>query len=173
MNTLQIQRHMKLRPLPQLAVNLDATLHLVHNVFCNGHTQSAALCLPHTAIVLPDKRFKYDLLELRRHADAVVFHPKVRADIAVPPGRCLLCNCYIDRAAFRRKLDGIGQQVQQHLIQPYAVAVDLLGQDIADGNIKCLFLGFDLRLDNIDNTLHGLPQGEGLHVQRQLSTLHL
>ena len=70
---------MELGSLVQLAVNLDLSLHGVHNVLGDGHAQAAALDPVNPLVVLSGKGFKNPFLELRRHADAVVLHQEVGA----------------------------------------------------------------------------------------------
>ena len=86
------------------------------------------------------------------------------AHVIRPHRRILLLQVCIDRSTFRRKLKGIGQNVDQHLVQPYAVTMYLLSPAIADKDIKVLILGFYLGLHNIDNIFHGIPEGNLLII---------
>ena len=44
--------------------------------------------------------------------------------------------------------------------------------DILDKNIKDLFSGVNLRLDNVNDAIHNIAQGYGIHVQGQLSAFN-
>lgn len=69
---LQIDRDRDLRSLVGSAFDLNVTIHQVDDVSCNGHTKTGALHLGRPVIVCPAERLEHDLLEFRRHTDAVV-----------------------------------------------------------------------------------------------------
>ena len=79
-------------------------------------------------------------------------------------GRGLLIHGNLDGAALRSKLDCIGKEVQQHLIQPDAVTADVLRVNIMNEHIELLLLGPHLGLDNADQAFHDLPQGDLIHI---------
>ncbi|CDC68676.1 putative uncharacterized protein [Oscillibacter sp. CAG:155] len=95
------------------------------------------------------------------------------ADIVSAPGRVLLGERHADGAALRCELQCVGEEVQQHLIEPHAVAVHLLGLDVLNEDVEGLLLGLHLRLDDIDDILRHLPQGQQIHVQCQLAAFDL
>ena len=84
---------------------------------------------------LPLKRLKDFFGKFRAHADAVVLDAELVLPAAAHlPGK--LAHPHRDRAARRGELDGVGQQVQQYLIQPGLIAVDVLIGHIHGIHIK-------------------------------------
>ena len=81
------------------------------------------------------------------HADAVVLD----AELVLPAAAHRsgkLPHPHRDRAARRGELDGVGQQVQQYLIQPGLIAVDVLIGHIHGIHIKLQLLCVDLPADD-------------------------
>ena len=84
------------------------------------------------------------LHELRRHADARVLDAELIVG-AAGGGAALLRYADADRAARLGVLDGIAQQVQQDLVQPQAVAVDVLVHHVHRVHIEVQLLGHSER----------------------------
>jgi len=85
--------------------------------------------------------------KLRAHADAVILDAElVLSAVAHLTGK--LPHPHRDGAARRGKLDGVGQQVQQDLIQPGLVAVDVLVGHVHDVHVKLQLLCVNLPADN-------------------------
>ena len=156
-----------------LAGDGDGALHLVHNIFGDGHSQAGALGALHPGAVLPGEGLKDLLLEFLRHADARVPHDKVGADVAGPQGGVLLGHGHGDAAPLGGEFQGVGEQVEQHLIEADAVAVDVLLGDILNEDVKALFSGLHLGLNDADNALGGLPEADHVQVEGQLAALDL
>ena len=93
------------------------------------------------------------------------------ADEIVSLGRGLLIQGDVDAALHRRKFHSVGQQVQNHLVQTHTVTADVLRQNVVDEDVKLLLLGPHLGLDNVDDAVHHLPQGDLVDVQRHLPAL--
>ena len=99
-------------------------------------------------------RFVYPLQKFRGHADPVVFHFKARPDkIFAARGR-LFKERKLNGATLGRIFGGIGQKVQQNLVQADAVAIYVFHRDIFYMNVKALLFGFDLRLYDADNAFN-------------------
>ena len=116
---------MELAALALLAADGYGPVHGVYNTLGDGHAQPGALCLPHAGVVLPAEGVENLLLILLRHADSGVLHQEVGAHTAALLR--LLIHRHLHRALLRREFHRVPQQVDQHLIQPHAVAVHLLG----------------------------------------------
>ena len=52
--------------------------------------------------------------------------------------RIFLIQRYLDGAALRRELQGVGKKIQKHLTEPHAVRIDVLGQNIVDVYVELL-----------------------------------
>ena len=113
-----------------------------------------------------------DLLgKFRAHADAVVLD----TELVLPAAAHLtgkLPHPHRDRAARRGKLDGIGQQIQQHLIQPGLIAVDVLIGHIHGVHIKLQLLRMDLPTDDRLQVMKHIRQTDLRFFQMDLSTLN-
>lgn len=102
--------------------DLDGAAHHIHDVLGDGHAQTGTLDLAHGGASLPLKGIEDLLRKLRAHADAVVLDPDLIL-LPVLPGPRQLSEPDGDRSACRGELDGVGQKIQQHLIQPRLVAI--------------------------------------------------
>ena len=138
--------HDELAALARLALNGDGAAHQVHNVLGDGHAEAGALNAADGGVFLTGELLKDVLLELLAHADAVVLDAEL---IAGPARRrtVFLGNTDADHAACGGKLDGIGQNVQQDLVQPQRVGDDILVLHIHGINEKrqplCRNIGLD------------------------------
>ena len=158
----------KLGALALLRLDSDGAAHHIHDVFGDGHAKSGALYPAYCGGALPLKRLEDLLGKLRTHADAVVLDAK----LVLPAAAHLsgkLPDTYRDRAARRGKLDGVGQQVQQDLIQPGLVAIDILVGHIYGIHVKFQLLGVDLPADDGFQVVQHIGQVD-LHLfQMELS----
>ena len=164
---------MELRPFACFALHLYGSVHGVHNILADGHAQPCTLRLMYPGAVLPGEGFKNLLLELRRHTHAAVLYPEVHPHKIVPFRRLLLIEIDMDFPSLGRKLVGIGQEINQYLVQPHPVTVYILRQNIGDKYVKHLVLGFYLGLDNGHDTVHGFPQGYHIQIKRHLAAFDL
>ena len=85
----------------------------------------------------------------------------------------LLIHGHPNGTLFRRKLDGVSQQVDQHLIQPHTVTAYVFRKNVVGYRFKALVFRLDLGLHDIDNTVDHLLQRHGLNVQRHLAAFNL
>ena len=137
----------KLGALALRRLHLDGAAHHIHDVFGNRHTEACALYLAYRGGALPLKRLKDLLGKFRAHAYATVLDAELILTIAVHlTGQ--LPHPHRDRAARRSKLDGVGQDVQQDLVQPGLVAIDILVGHIHHVHIKFQLLCVDLPADD-------------------------
>lgn len=117
--------HDKLAALARLTFKGDGAAHQVYNVLGDGKAETRALDAADGGAFLPGELLKDVLLELLVDADAVIFNAELI--VAAALGRAgLLGNADAHHAAGGGKLDGIGKDVQQHLIQPQRVGDDIL-----------------------------------------------
>ena len=146
---LDAQRHTddKLGALARLCPDLDGAAHHIHDVLGDGHAQAGALDPAHGGASLPLKGIEDLFRKFRAHADAVVLDPDLIL-LPVLPGPRKLSEPDGDRSACRGELDGVGQQIQQHLIQPRLVAIDILIGDVHCVHIKLQLLCVDLPADD-------------------------
>lgn len=75
---LQVQRHAELTAPVPLAGHGDGALHLIDDVFGDGHAQARTLGALHPVGVLPGKGLEDLLLEFLRYTDAGVLDHKTR-----------------------------------------------------------------------------------------------
>ena len=85
----------------------------------------------------------------------------------------LLIHGHLDRALLRGEFDSVPQQIDQHLIEPHAVAAHVFRKDLPDSYMELLAFCRHLGLHDIDNAVHRLPQRHRLHIQRHFSALDL
>ena len=146
---LHPQRHTndKLAALALRCLHLNGAAHHIHDVFGDGHAKAGALDTADRGGALPLKRLKDFFGKFRAHADAVVLDAELVLPAAAHlPGK--LAHPHRDRAARRGKLDGVGQQVQQDLVQPGLIAVDILVGHIHRIHIKLQLFCVDLPADD-------------------------
>ena len=170
---LQVQGHVEAASLVPLAGNGDGAPHLIHDVLGDGHAQAGALGALDPGAVLPGKGVEDLLLELLRHADAGVLDDEVGPDEVSAPGGILLGDGHGDAPLLRGKLHGVGEEIQQDLVEAHTVAVDVLPADVLDEDVKALLFGLHLGLDDAHDALGGLPQADHVHIQGELAALDL
>ena len=137
----------KLAALALRCLHLDGAAHHIHDIFGNGHAKAGTLYPAYRGGALPLEGFKDLLRELLAHTNAVVLD----AELILPAAAHLtgkLPHPHRDRAARRGKLDGVGQQIQQYLIQPGLIAVDVLIGHIHGVHIKLQLLCINLSADD-------------------------
>ena len=164
---------MELTAFPLLTADGDRAAHRVYDIFRDRHSQTGSLGLLHAGIVLPAKGIEYDLLVLFRHTDPRITHNEMGADAGRIPRQRFLVHTYPDGAPIRREFDGVPQQVDQHLVQAHAVAAHDFRKDLISRRVERLVFRLDLRLHDIDNAVHDLPQRHHADVERHLSALDL
>ncbi len=93
----------------------------------------------------------------------------MRADTGSILRQCFLINRDPYRTILRREFHCIAQQINQHLVQPHAVTAHIFRKNLIRRRVKILVFRFHLRLYNIDNTIHHIPQGHRFNIQRHLA----
>ncbi len=121
----EVERDVEFGALARFALKVDSAVHGVDNILGYRHAEPRALGLVNSAFVLAGERFEYLFLEFGGHAYAVVLDANMRANVSVAYGRGFLIEINADCAFVLRELDCVGEKVQKHLIEPYAVAVDV------------------------------------------------
>ena len=87
--------------------------------------------------------------------------------------RRLLGKPQLNAPSLRSEFNGVGQKVQDDLVQTGAVADDVLTEDSVYTDIKTLGRQFHLRLNNRYNALYDFPKGRVVHVQKQFAAFYL
>ena len=137
----------KLAALALRRLHLDGAAHHIHDVLGDRHAKAGALYPADRGGALPLEGLKDLVGELLAHADAVILDAELVLPAAVHfTGK--LPHPHRDCAARRGKLDGVGQQVQQDLVQPGLVAVDVLVGHIRGVHIKFQLLCVNLPADD-------------------------
>ena len=72
---------MKFTAFARRAFHLNGSLHSVHNRFCNGHPQPAALGLMHHRFFFPGKFIKNIPLKFRLHANPRILNAEMAPDV--------------------------------------------------------------------------------------------
>ena len=156
---------------PLLCPNVNGATHHIHNILGDGHAKSCALSPAHSRSPLPLKRRKDLLYKFLAHADSGILHPNLVQFTASLEPRILFQP---DRngSASRSKLDCIGQKIQQHLVQPCLVTIDILICHIHGIHIKLQLLRMDLPADNYLQIMKYIRQTDLYFFQMDLSTLN-
>jgi len=156
---LQIDRDRDLRSLVGSAFDLNVTIHQVDDVSCNGHAKTGALHLGRPVVVCPAERLEHDLLELRRHTDAVVLDGKLVAAKLREAVRFFL-DRKGDVSAIRGVLDGVAHQVHKDLLDAQAVAADSFVLDVLNMDFELMFVLVDCRFCKGEQVIDQLRQAE-------------
>jgi hypothetical protein len=157
------------RAFAEAALDFDGAAHGIHHLLGDGQSQTGAADAGIVVPVLLGERFKQRLLELFAHTGAVIDDLDAVLDPAV---RLDLGNITVsDPAAFRRILDGIGQQIEHD-----AVYLQLVRQHNAsfrhrDLRDQLLILLRADRPDHSVDVLFKLLCGIGFRTQFQISPL--
>ena len=136
---------------------LYGSAHHVDDILRDGHAQSSTLNLADGGSTLPLKGLEYFFGKFLAHADTGVLHTNF---IFSPALRCPGKLSYPDRnrTAGGGKLNGIGQQIQQHLIQPGLVAEYILVGHIHHIHIQLQLLGVNLTADDGFDVMQDIRQ---------------
>ena len=156
---LQIDRDRDLRSLVGSAFDLNVTIHQVDDVSCNGHAKTGALHLGRPVIVCPAERLEHDLLEFRRHTDAVVLDGKLVAAKLREAVRFFL-DRKGDVSSIRGVLDGVAHQVHKDLLDAQAVAADSFVLDVLNMDFELMFVLVDCRFCEGEQVIDQLRQAE-------------
>ena len=158
------QCHHKFRALPGLALHGDGPPHHIHKALGDGHSQTGALGLADGGGLLPGELLKDMLPEFLTDADAVV--PDVEFIVRIPLRRGgLLHDPQADHTAGGREFHGVGQDVQQDLVEPHGVGNDLLIHNIDGIDEQGQPLGNDVRLNDVPDVMHQIRQIHRLCLQ--------
>ena len=133
LNLLLVERkaqvHDELAALARLAFDGDGATHQVHDALGDGHAKSRARDAADGGAFLAGELLKDVRLELLAHADAVVLDAELVACVA-RGGAVLLGYADADHAARGGELDGVGQNVQQNLVEAQRIGDDVLVFDV-------------------------------------------
>ena len=137
----QVQDDGELRTLSLLAVYGDGSVHHIHDVLGDGHAQSGTLHAVHHRGLFPREGFEDVLLVLQAHANARVLDAELILGIALSRTG-ILYDAQAYRSACRSELDGIAQDVEQHLVQAQLIDHDILVQHVlrVDEEVQLLAL---------------------------------
>ena len=154
----QVKDNVKLASPSLFAADRNSTAHCVHNKFGDCHSQPGPFGFLYTRGIFSAERVKYFLLILLRHTNPCITHQEMRADTgSILPQWFLIYN-HLNSAVFRRKFDGIAQQINQYLVQPHTVTTHILRKNFISQDIKPLIFCLHLGLYDIDNAVHYFSQ---------------
>jgi len=154
-----------------LCLNLNSTAHHIHNILGNGHSKSCTLSPADCGSTLPLKRRKNLLYKFLTHTDSIILNPDFVQLTA------FLCSMTLsdpnrNGSSCRCKLNCIGQKIQQHLVQPRLITIDILICNIHYIHIKFQLLCMDLTTDDRLQVMKHLRQTDLRFFQMDLSTLN-
>ena len=153
-----------------LGLHLDRAAHHLDDIPGDGHAKAGSLYPADRGGALAFKRLKNLLRELRTHADAVVADTElVLCTVAHGSGK--LPDTHGDRAARRRELNGVGQQVEQNLSQTCPVTVNVLVGNVKRIHIKLELLGVYLSADDGLDIVQHLGEVDLGFLQMKLAAL--
>ena len=141
------QIHDKFAPLTLLGGDRDCAAHHLYDVLRDGHAQTCTLDAAHRAGSLAGKRIENRLLKFLAHPDSGVFDAELINRHAFFCG-FLFGHAQADRAAIRRKLDRIRQNIKQNLIQPQLIRHDIFVDDIRRIKHQILLSGIGVVLND-------------------------
>ena len=125
----------------------NGTTHHINDVFGDRHAQASALDAADRTGLFTGKGLEDRLLEFFAHADPVVLDTELKVGEPLG-GRCFFDHPKADGAARRGKLDGVGQNVQKHLIEPQLVRDDVLMGHVLGVDEQLQLLGGHIGLDD-------------------------
>ncbi len=165
------KRYLALRPNIERTLNLNHTIHHIHNIFGDCHSESRPLYPTDRGIALPLKRLENMGDKLLAHANPRIPYMEFVIRKTLRRTR-LLSNPERNRAARHRIFDRVAQKVEQYLVQSQLITIYLLIEDIDGVHIKFKLLRIDIPLDNILKPMQNLRQAARLFFQVHLSALN-
>ena len=152
-------------------MHLDGTAHHVDDILGDRHTEASTLDLADSGSALTLKGFKDALGKLLAHADTGVLHPNLIQSASL--GRIRqLGHTDRHRPASGSEFDGVGEEVQQDLVQPGLVAVNVFIRHIHDIHVQLQLLGVDLSGDDRLDIVKDIRQIGLLLLQVDLSAFN-
>lgn len=168
---LELQQHFEAAAFARRTLDVNHAAHHVHNALAYRHAQPRALHLVRHGILRTGEHVEQVLLELLRHADAVVLDHKGIFHIRMPAAGHL-AHVKADFAALLGVLDRVGQDVQQHLPQTGRIADEILVVNLARADDKVLPALARLRANDGFNLLNLLSKIDFIHAQRHRAALN-
>ena len=169
---LEVDGDGKPRALSGPAFHLDVATHHAHKALRDGHAESRSLDCCRLLVVCTRERFEQVLLEILRHADAVVFKDKFVAGDTMGVGGPFR-HRERDGPAIGSVLDGIAHQVHEHLLDAVAVADDIFVNHVRNVKLQGVVVAFELRLGHRKQRVHEFREVEIFLVQFHLARLDL
>ena len=159
------------RPLPFLALALDLAAHEVNHLLSDGKAETRALHAVHAAVGLARERLVHALHELLAHTDARIGHAVDKAHHSRCVARQLL-QVDDNGSVGLGVLEGVGQDVDEHLVDAQLVGVEVLVLHDVGAEVEVDILILDHGLRNVDEVLGHLHDREDTRRERELATLH-
>ena len=123
-------------------------------------------------VVCTRERFEQVLLEILRHADAVVFKDKFVAGDTMGVGGPFR-HRERDGPAIGSVLDSVAHQVHEHLLDAVAIADDVFVNHVRNVKLQGVVVVFELRLGHRKQRIHEFREVEIFLVQFHLARLYL
>ena len=159
--------HGKLSACTDFAFHGNGSSEKGHQIFGNSHSEAGASCSRSRPHIRLFERCIKPADEFRTHPDTGIGNSETEADLVVFIMQ--LPYFHSDRATGWREFDGIGQNVEQDLVQTQRIATQIFLFDTGQDNIEIQPPVSCLWLDQIDQRLHCCPQIERLVNNRQFS----
>ena len=163
---LHRQPHAELRALPRLTLQLDIAAQGLQQLTGDGQAQAGAAIAATGGAVELLERLKNPLMLIGGNANTAVAHPQAQHRQAAVGDTRLNADLQFDLALIG-KLQGIGQQVAQNLVQTHTVTEDVLGHVVRHQIEQAQALLFGLRAHAGIQLLEHLA-----HIQRLQLELH-
>ena len=157
-------RHREDRAFALLALHFDVTVHQLHNALGDGHAEAGASVSACGRGVLLAEGFKDMRQVFLAHADAGVADHEFQRRLPVKMRPLLDHKTY--RAPFGRELDGIAQDVDQHLLELHDVADIIIIDAARDPAVVAQTFVPALAADHGVDLLKALGKGELLLLDR-------
>ena len=151
--------------------NLNGTAHHIHNILGNGHAKPCTLDPADRGSTFPLKGRKDLLYKFLAHADSVILYPDLIQFTALYCPR-VLSDPDRNGSSCRCKLHCIGQKIQQHLVQPRLITIDILIRNIHGVHIKFQLLRMYLSTDDRLQVMKYIRQTDLCFFQMDLSALN-
>ena len=164
----EIHREDKFGPFALLRGDGDPAAHHLHDVSGDRHAEAGPLDPRDRGRFFPRERIEDRFGKLLAHADAVV--PAAELECGIAGFRHgFLHDPQRDRAARPRVFDGVGDQIEPHLIEAQLVAVHELVPDVHRVDEEIVLFGLDVRVHDVPERVEDVRQRLHFLVQDHLA----
>ena len=148
----------------------DGAAHHFDDVLGDGHAEAGALDAGDGGVFFAGEGVEDDLGEFGGHADAVVLAAEFVGGAAVLGGGGL-GDAQGDGAAGGGVFDGVGEEVEEDLVEVHLVAVDEFVADADGVDAEGVLAGLDVGLDDVVEGVEDVGEGFDVFVEGHLAGL--